>query len=98
VTFFCANILILFRTTSSPLQTHRSTISPSHNQSLHAATSRQYKIRSHGGRRQQPVVGGVELEHALAVAGPEHLVGQRQDARRLPGPRRPLEGRRRCEF
>uniref|UniRef100_A0A0A9FGG6 Pco108913 n=1 Tax=Arundo donax TaxID=35708 RepID=A0A0A9FGG6_ARUDO len=37
---------------------------------------------------QTPVVGGVELEHGLAVAGPEQLVGQRQDARRLPSPRR----------
>ena len=83
VTFFCANILILFRTTSRPLQMHGSAII----QPIHRATRHQYNIKS---RWQQPVVRGVELEHALAIAGPEHLVGQRQDARRLPSPRRPL--------
>ena len=45
-------------------------------------------------RRQQPVVRGVELEHGLAVAGPKQLVGQRQNARRLPSPRRTLRERK----
>lgn len=37
-----------------------------------------------------PVVGGVQLKHALLVAGPQQAVRERQDARRLAGARRSL--------
>ena len=93
VTFFCANILILFRTTSSPLQKHESTIMHPIRTLPKAAPNRKNKTKKMS-RRQQPVVRGVELEHGLAVAGPKQLVGQRQNARRLPSPRRTLRERK----
>jgi hypothetical protein len=58
-----------------------------HQTPLKAAPNHQYKITS---RWKKSVIRGTELQHGLAVAGPQKLARQRQDARRLPGPCRPL--------
>ena len=53
VTFFWANILILFRTTSKPLQKHESTMRHPTQTPLKVAPNRQYKITS---LCQKPVI------------------------------------------
>lgn len=69
-TFFCANILILFLTTSMPLH------APA--QSQPPTITKLYAESTHN--RIVPVVGGVELEHTLPVVGSQQSVRQAQNA------------------
>ena len=102
VTFCCANILILFRTTSMPLNHQVASRQPQLCRSIRAHATQSawmcYKISVRCYVRERaaalPLVGRVELEDPLLYAASQNLAREREHTSRLADTGRALQSQR----